>query len=231
MTNHSVSNFGKEIGLIHEVMITGGKIGVDKDFWIKLAHDEKFFSEVVKVYKEIKEIKPKENVIDCDVAPFMPKAGTWEERFWKLGSHVNNGIFKVEKRDDELYLNNRKVELHVSKEWREENLGTKEHELEKELDGKFVLNVNVLDHLLKNPSLIPESWKQYERGIIFLGTLYNYYRFVDDYPSISTAEMTPNVFVRLLVWEDNKGWVWYWIGSDHNTLNWYEGQPILFLGS
>lgn len=39
--------FGKDLGLIHEAIITGRKVGAGKDFWVKLAHDENLFSRTV----------------------------------------------------------------------------------------------------------------------------------------------------------------------------------------
>jgi hypothetical protein len=39
--------FGKDIGLIHEVVVTGRKVGATKEFWAKLAHDEDLFRSVV----------------------------------------------------------------------------------------------------------------------------------------------------------------------------------------
>ncbi len=39
--------FGKDLGLIHEVIVTGRKVGAGKDFWVKLAHDENLFSRTV----------------------------------------------------------------------------------------------------------------------------------------------------------------------------------------
>lgn len=41
------NEFGKEHGLVHEVLVTGRKVGADKDFWSCLAHDEKLFAKVV----------------------------------------------------------------------------------------------------------------------------------------------------------------------------------------
>lgn len=40
-------NFGKDHGLIHEVVVTGRKIGAGQEFWAKLAHDEDLFRKVV----------------------------------------------------------------------------------------------------------------------------------------------------------------------------------------
>jgi len=39
--------FGKDIGLVHEAVVTGRKIGAGKEFWSKLAHDEELFRQVV----------------------------------------------------------------------------------------------------------------------------------------------------------------------------------------
>lgn len=41
--------FGREIGLIKEVLITGRKVGAGKKFWSRLAHDEELFRRVVEV--------------------------------------------------------------------------------------------------------------------------------------------------------------------------------------
>ena len=40
--------FGKDFGLIHEVVVTGRKAGATKEFWAKLAHDENLFCLVIK---------------------------------------------------------------------------------------------------------------------------------------------------------------------------------------
>ena len=39
--------FGKDEGLIHEVVVTGRKAGAGKEFWARLAHDEELFKRVV----------------------------------------------------------------------------------------------------------------------------------------------------------------------------------------
>lgn len=40
-------DFGKDHGLIHEVVVTGRKVGAGHGFWSKLAHDESLFKKVV----------------------------------------------------------------------------------------------------------------------------------------------------------------------------------------
>ncbi len=45
--DEAAGDFGKDHGLMHEVIVTGRKVGAGKNFWKKLAHDEKLFTEVV----------------------------------------------------------------------------------------------------------------------------------------------------------------------------------------
>lgn len=95
----------------------------------------------------------------------------------EVESHLGEGWAIVEKRADGLYVNGRKVVLHLSKR----QMGGKTlrgYELREELTGKPVLNANVLDALADNPHLIPEDWKKDEQGktryIFFWGTIYRY---------------------------------------------------------
>lgn len=46
-----LEEFGKEHGLIHEVVVTGRKIGADHEFWARLAHDEEIFRQVVSLVR------------------------------------------------------------------------------------------------------------------------------------------------------------------------------------
>ena len=46
-TAEEVTEFGKDIGLVHEVIVTGRKVGAGKEFWSKLAHDEELFAKTV----------------------------------------------------------------------------------------------------------------------------------------------------------------------------------------
>ncbi len=41
--------FGKDHGLIHEAVVTGRKVGADREFWATLAHNEEKFHEVVEL--------------------------------------------------------------------------------------------------------------------------------------------------------------------------------------
>lgn len=44
----SESEFGKDLGLVHEAVITGRKIGVSRTFWAQLAHNEDLFRRVAR---------------------------------------------------------------------------------------------------------------------------------------------------------------------------------------
>jgi len=41
--------FGKDLGIVHEAVVTGRKVGADRKFWSILAHDEEKFKQVVKL--------------------------------------------------------------------------------------------------------------------------------------------------------------------------------------
>jgi hypothetical protein len=45
------SEFGKDFGLIHEAIVTGRKVGADRELWARLAHDEMFFARVVSMHR------------------------------------------------------------------------------------------------------------------------------------------------------------------------------------
>ena len=43
------NGFGREVGLVHRVIVTGRKVGADRDFWVRLSEDENVFRRVVKL--------------------------------------------------------------------------------------------------------------------------------------------------------------------------------------
>ena len=47
MSNGASEQFGKDLGLMHEVIVTGRKVGAGRDFWAALAHNEEMFKKVV----------------------------------------------------------------------------------------------------------------------------------------------------------------------------------------
>ena len=54
MENHGASEeevFGKEVGLMSEVIVTGRKVGADREFWKALAHNKWLFKRVIDLFK------------------------------------------------------------------------------------------------------------------------------------------------------------------------------------
>ncbi len=47
------TEFGQDHGLVHEAVITGRKVGADRDFWAALAHSEVLFAKVVAFVAEM----------------------------------------------------------------------------------------------------------------------------------------------------------------------------------
>ena len=129
------------------------------------------FLRVCRGFAEIKEI---ECVIDCDADPFLPEG-------WRVEQHLKSGSFKWDPTEVELYLDAGQKDGKV----------ISGHELQKKLEGKRVLNANVLDWLLAHPQFIPESWKG--KFVFFWGTIYR-----DGCGSLS---------VRYLFW-NGIGWRW-----------------------
>jgi len=101
------------------------------------------------------EIKPIENIINCDADPFLPSG-------WEIEEHKKSGKF---------VWNPSCVQLHLSPNQQNGKVIVG-HKLRTELAGKPVLNANVLDYLLVHPHLIPEEWKG--KYVFFWGTIYRY---------------------------------------------------------
>jgi len=107
--------------------------------------------------------------IDTDLNPKLPFDRA------KVESHVKGGKVTIEKRDNELWINDKKVIPYlVSRQ--EGGKRIKGHELREELTGKSVLNACVLDFLIEHKDFIPDSWKKDAAGnysyIFFWGTIY-----------------------------------------------------------
>ena len=119
-------------------------------------------------------------LIDCDIAPYIPNG-------WSVESHTKGGQIEFDPSKITTYFSERQKNGKTI-------VG---HDFRKELEGKPVLNACVLDHLLANTDLIPDSWKKNEKGEtlyhFFWGTLY---RDSDGY-----------LYVRYLCWSV-AGWDW-----------------------
>lgn len=123
-------------------------------------------------------------IMDCDAQPYVPDG-------WTIEEHQKGG---------EIEFDPKKVEFHLSpNQTGDKSVNGKK--LREELKGKKVLNACVLDHLMANTGLIPESWKQDENGntryIYFWGTVYRY--------------SDGNLCVRCLYWDGGQ-WLWSYGG-------------------
>ena len=133
-------------------------------------------------------------IIDGDAKPYDPVGG-------QVQRHVECG---------QLEFDPDKIQLYQSEKQRDGGRVSSEtlfDEVWKTSKTKWVLNTNVLFHLLANTNLIPETWKQDDRGksreIWFLGTLY-----------WATNCRGVNLFLR---WEGCV-WRWYYRYWDENEL-------------
>jgi hypothetical protein len=125
----------------------------------RLAGNEDMLRQMLQVARGHAEVKLVERVIDLDADPFAPNN-------WKVEKHQHGGSFKWDPKQ---------VQFYLSEPQRKEK-SIEGNKLHKELEGKPVFNANLLDYLLAHPNLIPEEWKQDEKGrtryIFFWGTIY-----------------------------------------------------------
>ncbi|MDQ5957699.1 MAG: hypothetical protein QG665_23, partial [Patescibacteria group bacterium] len=109
--------------------------------------------------------------------------------------HRGEGIVKLEKREDGVYLDSRKLTLFRSKEQESDRIFVG-HKLRKEVEkrGNNVPSI-VLDHFKKHPELWPEEWKVDEQG----NTICVY--FWDD---IFRDLASGRLYVRCGCWDDGR---------------------------
>ena len=108
--------------------------------------------------------------VNLHAPPILPFTGAQVE------SHQGGGGWvKVEKRAAGLYVDGRKVILHLS-ERQQGGQNITGFKLREALSGRPLLNSNLLDTLCDHPEFIPEDWKQDEQGktifIYFWATIF-----------------------------------------------------------
>lgn len=139
------------------------------------------------------------HIVDCDTSPFM------QNHAWIVETHQKMGHARLERRqengEDDLYVDGEKVILYRSEKQKGIVAG---HELREELEDVKVLNANILDQLIKDPELYPESWKKDDEGktlyIFFWGTVY--------------VDFNTEPFVRCLYWRDGEPrWLCKWLNG------------------
>lgn len=114
-------------------------------------------------------------IINCDADPSCPHG-------LKIESHKQDGKFLWDPETIDLYLTQPQRDGSIKAG----------NGIYRELEGKPNLNANVLDFLLSNPNLIPESWQG--KGIYFWGTMYR------------TNDTGYSLCVRSLLWAGDR---WY----------------------
>jgi len=136
---------------------------------------------------DVQLLRKKGHIIDCDSSPFVPKG-------WKVDSHRKGG---------QLEWNPANVHIYLS-EHQKGGKSIEGNKLLKELEGKPVLNANVLDWLLAHQELIPEEWKG--KYVFFWGTIY---RYSDGYLCVRS----------LYQFGDRWGWNFVWLGGGFDSGN------------
>ena len=101
-------------------------------------------------------------LVDLNAPPELPFDGATIEPNTSSTCRIGSGWVRVEKREDGLYVDGRKVILYLSEQ--QKNGRMSGHELREELTGKpvLLLHPNILDALLEHPDFIPEDWKNDE---------------------------------------------------------------------
>ena len=127
------------------------------------------------------------HLIDCDAQPYVPDD-------LEIVEHMKGG---------QLEFDPLKILLHLE-EGQKKTGKIVGNDLRTAFEGKPALNACVLDHLLANTNLIPDSWKKDEqdriRYIYFWDTIYH--------------DSEGGLYVRCLCWRDDR---WSqdrrWLGS------------------
>lgn len=181
------------VGQAHEIEMAMNRAGGWDEALVKKLCGGNYFAQVHEALLGRAEIKQVEYLIDLDAKPYVPDG-------WKVEEHIEGGEFK---------WNLEKVGFYWSKKQKDGNV-IGGNDLRKELKNKPVFNANLLDFLLKNPHLIPDSWKG--KAIFFWGTIY---RGSDGH-----------LYVRCLRWNGDR-WCWnnYWLEND-----WNSAYPAAVLG-
>lgn len=137
---------------------------------------------------------PINSIINGDNKPFAPSG-------WFIEKHQMSGQMKLDRCDDDLCIDGKKINLYLST--CQQKTGFVEYNnLCKKLEGKIILNANVLDHILARSEQIPNWWKKDAEGngriIFFLGTTY--------YQLDQRESGKRWYFVRYLSYSNRDGW-------------------------
>lgn len=177
-------------GQVHELELAMQRAGGWTPALVKKMCVGDFMSQVRDMVVGRVEIVPVERLVDLDADPFLPSGWVGVE------CHMKGGKVIIERRGEDLFVNGRRVGLHLSR-CQMIDMVDEGHLLREYLSNKDVLNANVLDYLLVHPRLVPEKWQG--KKVFFWGTIY---RSPDNL-----------LYVRCLIWHGNM------FDSDHNRLS------------
>lgn len=175
-----------DVGLANEIKLAGRRAGATAEDLKVLAEGDNL-AKILPVLRGFAEVTMRKLVIDGDAKPYCPEN-------WSVESHLKMGQTEFDPSKIELWLAEGQKNGWV-------NGKVLRKEIEK-LEG--VMNANMLDGLLKNQHLIPESWKG--KAVMFWGTIYR--------------ASYGNLCVRYLYWHgDAWYWSYYWLGYDFLGFN------------
>lgn len=141
-----------------------------------------------------------EHIVDLEKDPYISSVLLNNA---KVDEHRGEGVVRIKKMNDGLYIDDRKIILYLSKKQIDGDC-ISGRELREKMSDKPVVNANVLDFLLKHPELIPDDWKA--RCIFFWGTIYR---------------DTLGWNVRCLVWESAGAGPHKWYSRLSGSLDWH----------
>ena len=146
----------------------------------------------IKLWERISDREIRVNLDACPKLPFDDAKIEWNK---------GSGWITVERRGDDLYVDDKKVLFHLVDGQKTGNV--QGYGLCAQLKSQLTLHSNVLDALFENIKLIPESWKVDEYGRT---------RFIPFW-AVGFCGLDGGLFVRVLYWRDN---VWHhnhcWLG-------------------
>ncbi|MDD5438122.1 MAG: hypothetical protein PHC70_03180 [Patescibacteria group bacterium] len=144
-------------------------------------------------------------LIDCDAGPYLPEG--WQV---KPEDQLPGAV------SGQIEFDPAKITFHLDDQ-QKDGKTIVGNEFKEKLAGKLLAKANMLDHLLANTNLIPESWKKDEQGriryIYFWGTIYR--------------DPDGNLYVRGLCWDAGRwDWLYDWLDKE------FDGQsPAALLAS
>ncbi len=197
---NSASQFGKDLGLMSEVVVTGRKAGFNEKDWGKLAHDEDVMTEVLSVVRGHAAIQQKERVLNSSGHAIIVDYHGYADGELKIVEHkLGEGWSQlIVRKGVDLFINNRKVILFRSPQ---QAAGKKipGNELCDMIPYQRLLNATTLDVLLDNTALIPPDWKK--KAVFFPNTVYEDKKGKAFVPLLSKPfSWTKNIFPKNIPW-------------------------------